>query len=526
MNSELPAKMTTEASARKEKLVKADVSEFIEKYKQHFEMIYPSVGQLVTLLILTPEARQRYPNFRGEDLFLSPSVATCSLVTINNQIATRFGLTCLHAVKTSPCSPLKYSPEDYEMACFFVKSEVDIGEHAWKLHDYFSHMWTRPGMSLKASDMIKTFIDELAKKMYHIKPFIMRVQPCEDLLQMRKEFIINAVTIPPKIHNGRYEHPLLDPEFGLQPIPSIDILAFELPPSFEVHYATYLKSTDLNEEFVYDEKSAIFAEAVSQLSNSLQKKSFAYINIDLNDLPQPKTDKLVALVGYQNVKSETIGHQTDDLYRKSLKAKFADFSDAEFMNENLSIGFCSTAQISDTVFTFKGNTTEGSSGSPILDEDLRLLGINFGCYYDYQTDESLREKAKAVKKKESRSQSIKSKSITSKKTIEKDSKARSNSLLKGSGISKSVASNKTLTNDTPKSLFEFDVEMEEPGAKDHEESLKNRNLAISINHPVLVSWLKNRQARITKDIKTKFPPLKDKIGSKENFNPTKGFAKR
>lgn len=89
-----------------------------------------------------------------------------------------------------------------------------------------------------------------------------------------------------------------------------------------------------------------------------------------------------------------------------------------------------------------------------------------------------------------------------------------------------MTSNKNPDEEPTKGLFEFDIEIKEPGAKDHEETLKNRNLAISITHPVLVSWLIKRQEKIKKEFKTTFPPLKDKEGNKTNFNPLFKHAKR
>ena len=540
VNSELPSKHSTEASARKEKLVKADVSEFIDRYKQHFEMIYPSIGQLVTLFLLKPDSRQKAKKLDVQDLFLSPNVATCSLVTINGDIATRFGITCLHAIRTQPPSPAKFSPDDYDKVCYFMKSEVDVGEGIWKTHDYLLPIWGRMDPSqLKNSEMAREFIEFFGKRFAGSSAFVKKVQLCEDLLQKRKEFIIKSSSKPTDIsEKGSYDHPLLDPEFGLQPIPSLDLLTFDLPSSFEVEYATFLKSTELNEEFVYDENSTVFAAAVTKLSSSKDKKSFAYINIDLSDIRPLEKDNLVALVGYQNIKFETLKDEAQDLYRKSLKAKLENFSDAEFMNQNLSLGFCITATISECIFTFKGNTTEGSSGSPILDRDLKLLGINFGCYYDYQTDQSLKEEQKAKKKqKESKSQSIhsvsiKSKSIpkleTSKSARDRDFSVNS-SKTSNAGLKSHIPKTVEKDPEHPKSLFEFDIEIQEPGAKDHEESLKNRNLAISVTHPVLVAWLKERHARLgmaSSKLPAKFPPRKDKVGNKDDPYIFKNMAKR
>jgi len=43
---------------------------------------------------------------------------------------------------------------------------------------------------------------------------------------------------------------------------------------------------------------------------------------------------------------------------------------------------CKICCVSTSIITFIGNCAEGSSGSPILDEFGKVIGVSFGCYED------------------------------------------------------------------------------------------------------------------------------------------------
>ena len=74
------------------------------------------------------------------------------------------------------------------------------------------------------------------------------------------------------------------------------------------------------------------------------------------------------MLGYHTVKLEKTNK--DENMRPSYTQDLEQYLDAEFINEHLSIGFCTIKRFNSCMITFKGNTSEGSSGSPILDQSL------------------------------------------------------------------------------------------------------------------------------------------------------------
>jgi hypothetical protein len=68
--------------------------------------------------------------------------------------------------------------------------------------------------------------------------------------------------------------------------------------------------------------------------------------------------------------------------RNSLFGCLTAFCDADFLNENLSVGTVIVKEASDEILNYVGNTSFGSSGGLILDKNLNILGINFGYFND------------------------------------------------------------------------------------------------------------------------------------------------
>ena len=68
--------------------------------------------------------------------------------------------------------------------------------------------------------------------------------------------------------------------------------------------------------------------------------------------------------------------------RTSFYSKLLEFQDIDFLNENLSIGGVIVKEANDQILNYLGNTVHGSSGGLIIDQDLNILGINFGFFND------------------------------------------------------------------------------------------------------------------------------------------------
>lgn len=515
VNSVLPDEVSLKQTKRTIFEVHKESQYMVEKLKENFETIYPSIGQLVTLYILMPDFRKDRTTI--DKLVLCPTVATCSLITINGKNSTRFGLSNLHAIRPDAIVG-SYTSDQYERICHFAKSDIDCGESVWKTFEYMKSIWAREKpLDLNSVTMISDFKSNLLKRFSTSPTFIHRVTPCSNLLKQRIEFIKTQSTKQPVHTTNLISHALLDPEYSLQPIPSIDLMTFEIDDGKFMHdYSEYLypsKDHDESSKVVVSDESSRTAASLSWNP----AKPFKYLNIDLDSMAEPAPEDLVVLIGYQSVRLEPMRQKADLLYRKSYKTNFQDYADSEFMHDNLSVGICRLSSTSDCIITFKGNTTEGSSGSPILDQQLNVIALNFGCYYDYQEDQDVRAKKKAEKAKHTsaRSKSVVSKSGKSVSQATPKLSLLDSTIKSGISLSQQSAKLKTIGHD---SLYDFDVEIDEPGLEHHKVSLKNRNLAINIRHPVLVAWMHQRYDKIVQI---------DKINKeKTNFKGLTGAAER
>lgn len=522
--------------------VNEQIAKQIENLREKFEMVYPSVGQLVTLFVLKPSLQHRG---KGADInlyFPNPLVSTCSLVTINDKFESLFVLGCLHGFMLVLPKDNPYTTQDYLHYCFFVKNDIDLAETIWKAHELFKYKLSRKDVKDACWNIVPgLFMDIINSRFQQERPFVTQLEVCQDWLERRKKFIAEkSVVAPVPNSKGRAEHPLLDPEFDLQPLPSLDLCTFKFSQNSIVDYIAFIKSKGAESNFEINENSMSFKSSMSALresdnyrngagqrsvlgSRSSDKKPMTFFTIELSKLRKLQENQLVSILGFQNVKVE---EPEPDIYRKSFKKNMEGYLDAEFMNENLSLGFCQVKTYSDYLFTFKGNTTEGSSGSPILDDGLQIVGINFGCYYDYQSEQTVKNniKNKGKKGKEGRANSLKRSEVDRGKSKGK----RQFSVDRKSG-----------KEETPNALTlaAFEIEINEPGQLAHESSLKNRNLAVATTHPVFVSWLSSIEKNIeetTKNQPISFPDpksknkklIKDKIGNKYENGRTMHTTKR
>lgn len=524
IDSMLPCQDIFAEDSTKSLVTNSQVNTFLNLYKENFEMVYPSVGQLVTLLVRkTPlpkpkTSKKSKPSSKGskplsvpiDSLILCPQIVTGTLVSINNDIETLSILSCLHGLTLDP----QLSPH-YSRLTYFVKSESDVSERVFKTLDYVSKIYERSrdfsiekvsgpdaqkNLKLLESQLKIDFEKIISKRFSYDKIFTCLVEASQEFLEARKSFIEKASKEPIKTkENGDAFHPLLDPEFELQPIPSVDVCFFDLPKNFLNNYAEFLKENKTESDFEFTEDSVNFASSLSRLKDSLsgqltQSKSLAFLNIDLKDFqPSQLTlagdkqrensesncsvvsvgeNELVTILGYQNVKVEP--SEAKGLYRKSFNENLKGYLDAEFVNENLSLGFCIVKKTSQTLITFQGNTLDGSSGALLIDKDLKVVGINFGCYYDYQPDLNPQKKAPTKKKKPKQTRSL-SKTPSKSPTQSKPSPP------------------------PPDDLLSFDHPIFEPGGLTHSSSIKNRNLGIPLTHPLIGEILREREQRRKKE---------------------------
>ncbi len=512
MNSMLPA--AEDASRGTPRLVvDEDVKRFADKYKLNFEMVYPSVGQLVCLFVMKAELVQQHKRLLIDDVLLAPTVSTCSLATIDESPDSLFLVSCLHSTRAPLREGARHSSHHFDRRCFFVKSDVDVGESLWKAFEVTKAAWGRRKLDQGLAGFAEDLVACLTRRFHQSPPFVRPVEPCASFLAKRRAFIERSAKTPvARDAAGSASHELLDPEFGLQPIPSVDVLAFTPQAGFVAEYLAHLRQGTFESDFALTEHTMSLSSSLQALQ-SRGTKGFSFLNVDSGYHRKLQEGALATLLGFQSISLE---RPSEEVYRKSFSNKIKGFIDAEFMNDNLSLGFCLLKRVSDHIFTFQGNTSEGSSGSPILNEALELIGFNFGCYYDIQADQSIRA-AKKRKRKATRAQSIRSKKTPTPRAPSTKSSSPARQLQSLERTGQSAPGSRLF----PEDPHQFDIEIEEPGKDEHMTSLKNRNLAVCMNHPVLKEWIRERR-QLTAKQPPKPPPVsfrgisKDKTGNKDS----------
>lgn len=522
-------------------------SEMVKDQKAMYEMIYPSVGQLVTIYVLKPhrikeltKAPKIFFKTPPEVIIPSPNVATCSLLTIEDRFDTLFGLSCLHSVQLVLSQSAPFPAHEYDQVTLFIKHHWDVQQYLWPIHEDLVGMVRKWKLEYLTIHKLQSLFAKLLKSRSGEHPmFLSPITISTDFLERRCLFIEDSSKQALKVVSGGQFHPLLDPEFRLQPIPSFDMLTFSFSHTDLQRYQAFLKDEMATDsEFQFLEDSISFTRSVkmmqadlkantgaaqnrrfdteinelggdtqlesSQIGKGLEaakkngetqstcisvnSKPLTFLTLSMSVFPSVQRGDLVSILGFHSIKNRKIEH--DDVYQPAYRKKFKGLVDSEFLNRNLSLGVCEIKSYQPCIFTYKGNTSEGSSGSPILDQDLRVVGINFGCYHDVQEEHPPDNIPKIDKK------------LTAKKINNKPASIHvpdepSNSIaVSASSVEIDSSMNQTLQvkskrgNKTDQ-LLNFDIEIEEPGALIHQTTLKNRNLAVSTNHPAFRAWLKD-----------------------------------
>jgi hypothetical protein len=565
--------------------INQSASEMISKQKGRLEMVYPSLGQLVTLYVLNREKLKEVASGRGKQLLQSvpaevvvpsPNVATCSLLTIEECASSLFGLTCLHAVQLVVGRDAPYPAEDYDQLTLFVKHQCDVQAYLWDIHQHVLDLLPRCDLRHLTVHTLLAHVAKLLKQHAKQQPIFMTIiRIKEDFLEARAKFIQDSLKKPVQLLEGNVFHPLLDPEFLLQPIPSFDMMTFTLAPTAVQNYYNFLKhELCTDSEFQFTDESVSYSRAVKILEEQFKKdeaknnnrylsseqesspfsplsaasdmmrpgnrapaaasrmppqdgslssnstpssisidpKLLTFLNLPL-EANSIHTGWLVSLLGFHSIKNRRI--EQDEVYEAAYKKQFKGLADASFLNRNLSIGVCEIKAHNSTIFTYKGNTSEGSSGSPIVDEQLNVLGINFGCYHDVQHVQvaPAQQKTPSLAKQRrgppfANNNKVHGRLLQDKIVLATDDEVSNGLVHVGKELMEQgkqlvgkmlpIKGELGATITGPQRLLLFDVEIEEPGATVHRSSLKNRNLAVSTNHPVFREWIKKWHSECTK----------------------------
>ena len=180
------------------------------------------------------------------------------------------------------------------------------------------------------------------------------------------------------------------------------------------------------------------------------------------------------LLAYQGIYRDnlTFGHGKN---RASEYEMLEENIDSDFFNENLSIGGLIIKESSNEILNFVGNTSHGSSGGMLLDENLRILGVNFGYFNDEIDTCSTNKYYKELFK---------------------------------------------FTSD--EDIFMFDVQV--PENQDNLNNPKYRNIAVNMDHDViqtfLQEWVSTKQKKPQKSIS----PISSDIKGKPSEDNSIGFT--
>lgn len=467
----------------------SEVKHFIQRLKDKFEMVYPSIGQIVTIFVLKTDPNQKAKPKLPK--MIDPGVATCSLAQINSDINTLFGTTCIHAFRTD----LNKHSELYQRLSLFVKSDLDIKDFVFTSSALLQAQLERSRQEYTDREVFKCFKDILGKKLdkNDTKHFMAEVTVDEVFLQTRKEFLLANSKLIPKVAKEKYSHPLLDPEYEMQPIPAVDVAFFEFSEKDAIQrYKEHLKEIDFKSNFEMNENSTSFAQAMKfneEGKSSQRKRALTFLNVNACQGSIERgtlaEDQLCALLGFQCVGLEKVAR---DIYRKSFNKENGQYLEAEFINGNFSLGLCKIKKFNDYYLTFIANTTEGSSGSPIVDQNLDIIGVNFGSYFD---DQSVPKPSKKEPQFDATKDKLSKKRYFSEQKMPRKSEER---IEKSSKIVEEAK----LVEYFPKDIFQYDVQIQEPGINKFANCRKNSNLAVNFSHPLLVDWIIKRKLRLHK----------------------------
>jgi len=144
---------------------------------------------------------------------------------------------------------------------------------------------------------------------------------------------------------------LLDPEYNLQPLPSIDAAILDISENLQKYIATnQIKGIEI-----------------------------------LNESPDKDIDDLKFAIGY-NYNNGEIAKET---YVSTIMLESV-LAESDFVSYNKSVSVLKTRYDNNFLMTNISSVLTGSSGAPILNKEGKILGISFGYYTDKTQYESVK----------------------------------------------------------------------------------------------------------------------------------------
>lgn len=425
-------------------------------------------------------------------------VATISILKIQGFSSSHLGISCLHVIQnlnptfleTLKNQRRKLKSSHYQTACYFIKSDQDISEKVERLEKEIRarvHRMVDTPKEYKETELMET-LEDLVKKKYYRASFIRVIYPNTAFLEKRRAWISEK-------YKKKDFDCFKDPKYQLQPQPSVDIAIFDLPIDFMDAYKYYLSLkngadffSDQQSNFESenqtadgafmnaDEKSRGVFDRFRAYSQSLMKVSASlkpYIPIEVNKLKATlKKEQKLILLGFQGIYFSEV---TEGMSNKnSAFPHMKQLLDSDFFNPGLSATGCIVKENDGRMVTYVGNTSFGSSGSPMLDENCNIRALSFAHYIDEPDD------------------------------IEEES------------LLKAIEKFSDIEDDT---LYDVTVEVD----SESKTLVKNRNIGMFIGHPVLLTFLEDYVKGLKKEINFKNfgSHVKEKLLNKESTKSSK-----
>jgi len=302
--------------------------ELLKKNKNKIEQTCTSVGEIVCIFIK-----------KGELINIEILTATFSVLKINDN--DYVGLTVFHLQN-------EFLSEAYERYFF-----IHIGEKVFHKisHDILDELVEL--VEKENLDIAEKFITLAKKGGYDL----LRVEIDTQFLKLRKKFL----------QSNKFSDILLDPKYGLQPMPSANFLIFKINSTIK----EFIDNPDLK---------------INPVELNLNNfNNFNNFKVNNNSIVEEESDKILFTCGYQNTDYIKIS-LSDEEYELTIKRKkFPQISFVNIMNNNRNLGIIKLDNYNpEGIITFFGTTTPGSSGSLIFNKEGKPIAISFGNYRDIE----------------------------------------------------------------------------------------------------------------------------------------------
>lgn len=284
-----------------------------------FKNAIRSTGQL-SLILINQEKKK-----------ISYEINTCtfSIVKINDDIKI---LTVLHPFQNF----IQYQKKPYKLLTVFNFDPLDC-------HNIFLAMLDKIAFKNKtlesAYELLKSELNNDNTKFFCKFNGILN----QKFMDLRRNIILDNFNVEKK------ENILLDPEYYLQPLPSIDALLLDIDESFK----SYLTNNQI-------------------------------FGIEICKNYQENFDTDYFAIGYNDVK----GTFSDENYSETLTLDFP-LKQKNFVNLNKSASVVKLKIDNNHIITSISSLLEGSSGAPILTIDGQIVAMSFAYYSDKTSFEKM-----------------------------------------------------------------------------------------------------------------------------------------